>query len=107
MAGGGGGNRGRSAACAVSFVTTIFPLAMDESTASVESNSPRLWVAWFLSLKGSEYFCEVDEAYIEDRFNLTGLNTEVQYFQQACELICDQMGIGHELERSRDTHPTH
>ncbi|KAH9821907.1 casein kinase II, regulatory subunit [Melampsora americana] len=47
-------------------------------------------IAW--STKGNEYFCEVDEEYILDRFNLTGLNSEVQYYGQALDLITDALG---------------
>lgn len=53
---------------------------------------PSQWISWFLSSKGNEYFCEVEEDYIVDRFNLTGLNTEVQNYNQALELITDSLG---------------
>lgn len=43
----------------------------------------------FISSRGNEYFCEIDEEYLTDRFNLTGLNTEVQYYQYALDLITD------------------
>lgn len=49
------------------------------------------WIAWFLSTKGNEYFCELDEDYILDRFNLTGLNTEVQHYMHALDLITDAL----------------
>ncbi|THH09037.1 hypothetical protein EW145_g2296 [Phellinidium pouzarii] len=49
------------------------------------------WISWFLSSKGNEYFCEVEEDYILDRFNLTGLNTEVQNYSQALDLITDNL----------------
>lgn len=40
-----------------------------------------------------EYFAEVDEDYILDRFNLTGLNGEVvQEYQRALDLITDCLG---------------
>jgi len=47
----------------------------------------RLWQ--FISSRGNEYFCEIDEDYLTDRFNLTGLNTEVQYYQHALDLVTD------------------
>lgn len=43
----------------------------------------------FVTSRGNEYFCDVDEEYLTDRFNLTGLNTEVQYYQYALDLITD------------------
>ena len=52
----------------------------------------RQWISWFLSSKGNEYFCEVEEDFILDRFNLTGLNSEVQNYSQALDLITDNLG---------------
>ncbi|KXN83784.1 Casein kinase II subunit beta, partial [Leucoagaricus sp. SymC.cos] len=49
------------------------------------------WISWFLSSKGNEYFCEVDEDFILDRFNLTGLNNEVANYSQALDLITDNL----------------
>lgn len=46
-------------------------------------------ITQFISSRGNEYFCEIDEEYITDRFNLTGLNTEVHYYQHALDLITD------------------
>ncbi len=51
------------------------------------------WISWFLSSKGNEYFCEVDEDFILDRFNLTGLNNEVANYSQALDLITDNLGM--------------
>lgn len=55
------------------------------------SNSPyaNILSLQFISSRGNEYFCEIDEDYLTDRFNLTGLNTEVQYYQYALDLITD------------------
>ncbi|CAD6890543.1 unnamed protein product [Tilletia controversa] len=49
------------------------------------------WVSLFLSSKGNEYFCEVDEDYILDRFNLTGLSNEVHWYSQALDTITDAL----------------
>jgi casein kinase II subunit beta len=49
----------------------------------------RSFTPQFISSRGNEYFCEIDEEYLTDRFNLTGLNTEVQYYQYALDLITD------------------
>ncbi|KAJ7266597.1 casein kinase II, regulatory subunit [Mycena rebaudengoi] len=62
------------------------------------------WISWFLSSKGNEYFCEVDEDFILDRFNLTGLNNEVANYAQALDLITDQLDdeVQDELRGSLD-----
>jgi len=57
------------------------------SSADDESDYGKYWIDWFLSTRGNEYFCEVDEEYILDKFNLTGLNTEVPHYQKALDLI--------------------
>jgi casein kinase II subunit beta len=59
-------------------------------TYSGSEEETNVWVNHkFISSKGNEYFCEIDEDYLTDRFNLTGLNTEVQYYQYALELVTD------------------
>jgi casein kinase II subunit beta len=59
----------------------------------VFTSFPSQWISWFLSSKGNEYFCQVDEDFILDRFNLTGLNNEVANYTQALDLITDNLGM--------------
>ena len=47
------------------------------------------WISWFCSLPGHEYFCEVAEDFIEDDFNLTGLNAMVPFWKEAMEMVLD------------------
>ncbi|KAF9075886.1 casein kinase II, regulatory subunit [Rhodocollybia butyracea] len=78
--------------------------AVEDVSTGSDSDYSRFWISWFLSSKGNEYFCEVDEDFILDRFNLTGLNNEVANYTQALDLITDQLDddIQDELRGSLD-----
>jgi hypothetical protein len=57
--------------------------------ASSTPTSTLKWISWFCSLPGHEYFCEVSEDFIEDDFNLTGLNMMVPFWKEAMEMVLD------------------
>ncbi|KAJ4466547.1 casein kinase II, regulatory subunit [Lentinula aciculospora] len=78
--------------------------AVEDVSTGSDSDYSRFWISWFLSSKGNEYFCEVDEDFILDRFNLTSLNNEVSNYTQALDLITDQLDddIQDELRGSLD-----
>ncbi|KDN51317.1 hypothetical protein K437DRAFT_55450 [Tilletiaria anomala UBC 951] len=63
---------------------------LEESESASESGTDSLtWISWFCSLPGHEYFAEVSEDFIEDDFNLTGLNALVPFYREALEMILD------------------
>lgn len=53
---------------------------------STSSGTPETWIASFCSLLGHEYFAEVSEEFIEDDFNLTGLQSQVPLYKEALEV---------------------
>jgi hypothetical protein len=62
----------------------------DSATSSDDlSEESTSWVSWFCSLRGNEFFCVVEEEYIADGFNLSGLKEDVQHYDMAMETIVD------------------
>ena len=53
---------------------------------SSSSGTPESWISSFCSLLGHEYFAEISEDFIEDDFNLTGLQTQVDMYKEALEV---------------------
>jgi len=56
---------------------------------SSSSQVSESWIASFCGLLGHEYFAEVSEDFIEDDFNLTGLQSQVPMYKEALEMILD------------------
>jgi casein kinase II subunit beta len=55
---------------------------------STSSGVAESWISSFCSLLGHEYFAEVSEEFIEDDFNLTGLQNQVAMYKEALEVGC-------------------
>lgn len=62
------------------------------------------WIDWFLGTKGNEYFCDVDIDYILDKFNLTGLNTEVDKISKVIDMITDDLDEEDEMTDKEREH---
>ncbi|KAF9453090.1 casein kinase II beta subunit [Macrolepiota fuliginosa MF-IS2] len=71
------------------------PEEQEDGYTSSTPTSTLTWISWFCSLPGHEYFCEVTEEFIEDDFNLTGLNNMVPFWKEAMEMVLDvEPGVG-------------
>jgi casein kinase II subunit beta len=61
----------------------------DSEDSQAASADDTTWIQWFCGLRGNEFFCEVDEAFIADEFNLAGLSSQVPYYDYALSMMLD------------------
>eukprot|EP01035_Chromulina_nebulosa_P055410 gene55410-75927_t len=66
----------------------------DESSVADES-----WIAWFCSLNGNIFFCNIEKAFIEDSFNLFGLKQYLSKdFNRVMDTILDKIDNSEEID---------
>lgn len=54
---------------------------VDKDMDYEDSESSGGWISWFCNLEGHEFFCEIDEEYIKDSFNLYGLKQLIPKYE--------------------------
>jgi casein kinase II subunit beta len=57
------------------------------SESEQESGSTNNWINWFCSLEDHEFYCRVDDDYIRDAFNLYGLKSFFNNYNEALEMV--------------------
>lgn len=61
----------------------------EESSEMTASEDEASWISWFINMRGNDFFCEVEESFIQDDFNLTGLSSQVPFYDYALDMILD------------------
>lgn len=58
-----------------------------ESGSGTGSEEIYSWAYWFTQQKGKEYYCMVDDEFIRDKFNITGIGHHFERAQDAYDCI--------------------
>ncbi len=61
----------------------------EQSSQMTASEDEASWISWFVNMRGNDFFCEVEESFIQDDFNLTGLSSQVPFYEHALDMILD------------------
>lgn len=67
----------------------------DEENEDEENDAAVPWPEWYTSLPGNELYAEIDEEFLLDEFNLTGLAAVVPHYHHALDLILDAESGAH------------
>ncbi|OAY80749.1 putative casein kinase II subunit beta-4 [Ananas comosus] len=70
----------------------------EETDLSTSEGDDSSWISWFCGLRGNEFLCEVDDDYIQDDFNLCGLQGQVNYYDYALDMILDNDSLNDEVD---------
>ena len=84
------------------LASSLEKLSASDKQAAEKLNAEPSWVSWFCMLRNHEFFCEVDPAFIQDRFNLYGLKEVVgPLYGEAMTMILGYAPTGAGSTRAR------